>query len=148
MSRQQRVAAGIAGLLFFFPLGLVGCGGGPRPYPVKGTVLFDDGQPAKELAGGSVVFTSEALKRSASGDIDENGAYQLSTEGSNDGAYPGKYNVAVTGPQMGGESPAKKKRLFPAHYEDPEKSGIAVVVEAKSNDIPINIQRLKKATSR
>jgi hypothetical protein len=44
---------------------------------------------------------------------------------------------------MGGESPKKKKLFIPARYEDPDKSGIAVVVENKPNDIPINVQRVK-----
>ena len=38
---------------------------GPRPYPVSGRVVYDDGETASDLVGAAVIFTSDELKVSA-----------------------------------------------------------------------------------
>jgi hypothetical protein len=118
-----------------------GCGGGPDgPSPVHGTVYLD-GQPAKELAGGTVMFNSEELHKSASGEIQADGTYRLGSLTKDDGAIPGKYQVTVSPPEVsgagerGGRSPGAK----PVSFRGPENP--EVTVERKTNDIPIHLQR-------
>jgi hypothetical protein len=71
-------------------VGTAGCGA--RPVPVKGIVIFDD----KPLANAAVEFHPEAAGgRDATGFTDANGAFELTTLRSKDGALPGSYKVTV-----------------------------------------------------
>jgi hypothetical protein len=120
-----------------------GCtGGADTPYPVCGTVYLD-GQPAKELAGGTVTFTSGQLHKMASGVIKADGTYCLGSLRADDGAIPGKYEVTVSPPETAGSGERGKGR--------PAARGVVfglpkepqVTVERKSNDIPIHLHRKK-----
>src|SRR5262249_39381849 len=52
LSLARWVVLGLVGLA------AAGCSSDPhRPYPVRGVIVFEDDQPAKELAGGSVSFS-------------------------------------------------------------------------------------------
>jgi hypothetical protein len=119
-----------------------GCGGANSPHPVQGTVYLD-GQPATELAGGTVMFNSSELGRSASGEIQADGTYRLSSLKKDDGAIPGKYQVTVSPP----ETPAKSERgrrggeSKGIAFEEPKN--LEATVEAKSNDVPIQLHRRK-----
>jgi len=117
-----------------------GCGGGAdSPSPVHGTVYLD-GQPATELAGGTVTFNSEELQRSASGEIQADGTYRLSSVKKDDGAIPGKYQVTVSPPEGSGSGErARGPRAKPLAFRQPEN--LEVTVERKTNDIPIRLQR-------
>lgn len=74
---------------------LNGCGGKNTPVPVSGVVTLD-GQPVK---GATVYFYAvgdEREGRPAYGATNENGEFQLSTLGTNDGALRRKYKVVIT----------------------------------------------------
>jgi hypothetical protein len=121
-----------------------GCSGDAnQPYPVQGTV-FLDGQPATELAGGTVFFNSSELHKSASGEIKSDGTYRLSSLKKDDGAIPGKYEVSISPPETSGagERAGKRPGAKPAAFKGPEQQ--EVTVEAKSNDIPIQLKRSGK----
>jgi hypothetical protein len=119
-----------------------GCAGANDAYPVKGTV-FLDGQPATELAGGTVTFDSVELHKSASGEIQTDGTYRLSSLTKNDGAVPGTYQVMVSphetasAGERGKQGPAAKSAAFV------EPKNLEVTVERKTNDISIQLQRRK-----
>jgi hypothetical protein len=121
-------------------LAAAGCRGAGDPYPVQGTVYLD-GQPATELAGGTVTFNSAELQKSASGEIQADGTYRLGTVRKGDGAVPGKYQVTVSPPEArakgerGGGAPAPE----PAAFEGPEEP--EVTVERRANDIPVRLRR-------
>ena len=117
-----------------------GCGGGADSlYPVRGTVYLD-GQPAKELAGATVTFSSSELHRSASGEIQADGTYCLGSLTKDDGAIPGKYQVTVSPPEGSGSGErARGPRAKPLAFRQPEN--LEVTVERKTNDIPIRLQR-------
>jgi hypothetical protein len=71
-----------------------GCGGKYKPVPVSGVVTLD-GQPVK---GATVYFYAvgdERDGRPAYGATNDNGEFQLSTMGNNDGALPRKYKVVI-----------------------------------------------------
>ena len=109
-----------------------GCGGANTPHPVKGMVSLD-GQPATELAGGTVTFNSSELHQSASGAIRADGTYLLS-------AVPGKYQVTVSPPEVrpAGERGRHVATAKMVHFE-PAK--LEVTVERGDNDIPIPLHR-------
>lgn len=78
--------------LILFPL-LAGCGGGPRPVKVSGTVTLD-GQPVE---GATVQFVpAGGTGRPAVGLTRADGGFELTTHENNDGALPGDYKVVVT----------------------------------------------------
>jgi hypothetical protein len=61
-------------------LAAAGCSSDPqKPYPVKGVIVNENGQPAKELAGYSVSFmpaSGEGLP-SSFGNVEEDGTFVL-----------------------------------------------------------------------
>ncbi len=123
---------------------LAGCG--PHPYPVSGLVVYSDGQPATDLAGSDVIFTSEAS--SSSGAIDEQGHYTLTTHREGDGALPGTYKVVIVPPQpVGADDPKARqiRRAVPAKYTKPTTTDLTAAVEAKTNDITLTIPAPRRA---
>lgn len=128
----------------------IGCGG-TGPYPVEGKVLWADGSPAKELAGGMVAYdliTNDPKgKMSAYGEISSEGSYRLTTLKPGDGAMPGKHRVMVSGrayPEaLAHERPPGPPILDPRFYAF-DTAKIEVTVEPKSNTIPIKVEKNKK----
>src|SRR5437764_14956105 len=72
-----------------------GCSGGKRLYPVEGTVVYDDGKPAVELAKGTVSFESVENLSNVAGDIRSDGTFRIRTPPGKDGAPAGKYRIIV-----------------------------------------------------
>src|SRR5260370_28377297 len=128
-------------------LGAAGCNGANSPYPVQGTVYLD-GQPAKELAGGTVTFNSNELRKSASGQIQADGSYRLGSLKQDDGALPGNYEVTVAPPEVaaGGERGGRRRLAPPLVFEGPKER--EVTVERRANDIPIQLHRKPTAQPR
>lgn len=116
----------------------LGCSGSGRPViekletvPVTGKVL----RGGKPLADASVRFQSADGKISSSGKTDAQGAFVLSTYGSQDGAPVGKYRVtvAVSGVQElepGVLSPdIDTSKQLPAKYGNPEQTPLSAEVK-------------------
>lgn len=134
----------------------IGCGsddGLGRRYRVTGKVTYN-GQPVEK---GNISFMpvgGAESARGAGGEITD-GYYSLSTLGDNDGAFPGKYKVAVVAmdvdlsPYMkhGGvpdqvnvsKAESKAKRLVPAKYQLPDKSGLTAEVGEKDEEINFDL---------
>jgi hypothetical protein len=100
---------------------LLGCGGGPAPVPVEGTVSLD-GQP---LANAVVTFDPRAAARTVyQGVTDEAGHYALQElHGSSAGAPAGNYRVTITTarPLTEGkvdESTKYSPEIVPTRYRD------------------------------
>jgi hypothetical protein len=79
---------------------LAGFGGCGDPlYPVKGTLVWEDGQPAKELAGAMLYFESADLSTVSRSAVEADGQFQLTTETPQaegpDGVPPGEHRVYV-----------------------------------------------------
>lgn len=125
-----------------------GCSGGPdKPYPVRGVVVYEDGQPAKELAGGSVTFaptSSEAVHKISSGTIEEDGTFVLSYKQDGDGAVAGRHTATIEPPGLEGEEDDPRRRR-PRLVLQPDTAAQEVTVEPKSNQITLKV---RKATSR
>lgn len=122
---------------------LAGCGSSGT-YPVKGILVYEDNdQPVTELKGFTVTFDSAALAKSAVGDIQEDGTFQLYTTTPGDGAYPGEYKVTVSQPRPRPERPVTARPVIDPMYEDPHTSPLKETVEKKSNDFKIKLKRIK-----
>ena len=127
---------------FLFVLLIVGCGSGT--YPVQGIVMYDDGKPATQLAGGFVSFQSVEGGVSAQGDIQRDGSFTLSMFKQGDGALPGKYTVMVTPPPFSGSETQRAPVLIDPAFSDPKRPLIEVTVEAQRNDLTLNVRRAKQ----
>lgn len=130
---------------------LAGCGGGAnRPYPVYGKITYEDGQDARELAGGTVTFNSEELHKSATGNIQEDGSYRLTSIDKDDGTVPGHYKIMILPPVVSGggdrdrAAPVVRKRVIDPRYEKLKTTDLQADVAAKSNDIPLQVRRVRR----
>lgn len=117
-----------AGLVAAMACLAAGCGG-PKTYPVKGTVVFADGD-LKQLVRGEVYFASVAdPKLFGTAEILEDGTFTAftMTEASRDyaGLIAGEHRVAVHPPERSDdEGPA----IIAARYRSPDTSNITITV--------------------
>lgn len=94
-------------------VGIVGCGsGGHGTAPVKGKVTYD----GKPVTGGNLTFaplgggTQADVGKPASGDVQSDGSYTLTTYMQADGAVIGKHRVSYSAPTV--ETPEYKDEDF------------------------------------
>lgn len=139
--RRHRPGPWRAALAAAVLLAVAGCGSAPRPYPVRGQILFEDGTPARELAGGTVTFNSDELQVSASSAIDADGRFHLSGLNPGDGTPAGRYQVAVVPPEADPDDDAPGPEIIEPHYSDPELSGLVVTVAPADNEVTLVVHR-------
>jgi hypothetical protein len=121
----------------------VGCGG-PKFYPVKGQLVFPDGNPVTGAENGTVVFEAtgpDGKGYSATGPIDAQGRFEMTTETPRDGAVPGPNKVSITPPQPTGDTPLV--RVLSPKYEKADTSGLTADVKPQSNDIKLTVEPAK-----
>lgn len=134
---------------------VIGCGddgGLGKRYPVSGKITYQ----GKPVPLGNIFFVPVKAEagRAASGAINSEGWYKLSTAGGEDGAYAGDYKIRImalesdntqvlaNAPKGGAgkqddvlKATAAAKKLIPAKYEYEETSELKAKVEEKSNTI-------------
>jgi hypothetical protein len=134
-SRQYSATllAGCAFCLLF-----VGCGERlPETVPVAGKVSWQDGP----LTDGTVVFHPHHIeagrpKRPATGKLQADGSFVLTTFRHADGAVPGDYRVTIhsyaSDPAASDddERPGDYRWRIPERYGDPSRSGLVASVDA------------------
>ena len=111
----------------------------PKVYPVKGKVLLANGAP---VSGGIITFHPKStLGAEAAGEIGPDGSFQLTTFVKNDGALPGSYTVSVD-PffKKDGRPSAVPRSRVPPKFSAPETSDLTVEVEAKDNELKIELK--------
>jgi hypothetical protein len=122
-------AAGVGLVL----LSAAGCGSGGT-YPVSGKLVYEDNQqPATELAGFEVTFTSQEMGKRATGKIQEDGTFRLTSTRPDDGAFPGHYQVVLTQPHPLPERETRSP-VVDVIYEDPGKTPLTADVDPKANN--------------
>jgi hypothetical protein len=112
----------------------------PKTYPVNGKVTYR-GQP---VTSGMVLLTPVESGHAATGNLDKDGSFSLTTFQKDDGAVPGRYQVAVQvfpaegaglpGAEFGGKSPP-----LPQKYASAASSGLTAEIKAGENqlDLPL-----------
>ena len=129
-----------------------GCGSA-SVYPVKGNVTLD-GKPMK--GGGSIALMplgNEAGK-AAGGEIKEDGTFELTTHKPGDGSMVGEFRVVIhqsterePDATKDGEKSGKSVTVvgpadrIPAIYSDPANSPLRVKIEAKGNELQLELKR-------
>ena len=116
----------LSGILLF----LAGCDSGPRIVKVSGTVLID-GKPVPL----GFVQVAPAGFRAASGKINKDGTFTLTTTNDNDGCVTGTHPVAVIALETLG--PSKQMWHAPKKYNSTETSGLKVTIDKPTNDLKI-----------
>jgi hypothetical protein len=138
--RPTRICPTIVAMGLAFLLTSCG-GGGPKLYPVRGKVLFEN-QPAE---GGTVVFHpagGNAKSPKPGGVVAADGSFTLHTYPHGEGAPAGDYGVVVTWfpPDARGQENPKNK--LPARYADPAQSELNATVKPQSNELePFRLTR-------
>lgn len=116
-----------------------GCGGNRQKtcYPVRGRVLVN-GKAAKDVL---VVFNpkvAEGERLAPNAQTDENGAFELSTYGMNDGAPASEYLATFTWREVSGllknqfDGPDRLK----GYYNDPTKGLFPITIEKRPMELP------------
>jgi hypothetical protein len=106
----------------------------------KGKVELKNGTP---LTAGLVYLVPVKDGREASGKINSDGAFTISTDG-REGAVPGEYKVRIEADQASLPTAKGKTALqipFNSKYQDETTSGLTASVKPDSpNQIPIKLQ--------
>ena len=130
-----------------------GCGG-PKVYPVRGTITFE-GKPMK--GGGAIAFMplQQQEGKAPGGEIGEDGSYELTTHSPGDGSMPGEFRVVISQvterePENSedGQKVARPRELslpaadrIPTLYGDPYNSPLTATVEARDNELNFDLKR-------
>lgn len=117
-----------------------GCGGSGLA-PVRGQLVYPDGQPAKELVGCSVVFeasNSDGKAFGATGEVDAEGRFELTTNKPGDGAPVGVNKVALN-PRWRGSERADPLPVLDK-YASTATSGLTVEVKPGGNDVKLTVE--------
>lgn len=123
----------LAGIL----LALAGCGG-KRLYPIEGVVQYEDGTPARELAGGLVSLESVADLSNAAGEIGKDGTFRIRDPLGNDGAGAGEYRVLVRAAEG---ADRRNPPIIDPVFARYDTSGITVTVKEEPNKVTITVRR-------
>jgi tetratricopeptide (TPR) repeat protein len=135
-------------LYFYFPTDLFG---GPSRYAVhraKGEATFD----SKPIANASIIFypidpkTDDHPRPKAT--VGANGSFTLGTYSGDDGAPEGEYKVSIVWnaaptPKEIQEDRYRPRNQLPAHYANPETSGLTARIAAGDNQLPAFVLKRK-----
>ena len=130
-SRLVMIASGV------IMLAVSGCSDMP---PVGGKVQYDDNTPVK---GGTITFNNSEKKTSATGVIEDDGTFKL-TSGDKPGAPAGNYTVVVVGKNdVYGAPPTVAET-----YGNPLTTPLKQEITAGANNITITVKRPAGAPKR
>jgi hypothetical protein len=123
-------------------LWLTGCWGESQfeTAPVRGTVTYQD----KPLSQGTIMFVPNDDRPSATGEIQPDGGYRLTTYTEHDGAVLGDHTVMITAVEDdSGKLPEERsglpKLLIPVKYSSNSSSGLTAEVKAGGNTIDFTL---------
>ena len=140
-----RIGAGLTVLLAGV-LPQTGCGpSNPDTVPVHGRVTWQ-GEP---IGQGTVAFMpaegqDDRARRVASGRIESDGSYRLSTFGQFDGAMPGSYQVAISDTGefpfevLEMQEPQTTASVLPARYAIAHTSGLTAEVPEDAGSVEVD----------
>ncbi len=126
--------------LFATTLFCLGCTE-PKYFPVRGKIVDETGKLVTELAGAQISFDSVSQPVSAVAEVRSDGTFKMTTETTEDGCLPGEHRVAI-----GRVFLSADRQLPPvihSKYESAETSGLKVNVGKKSNDVTLQVERVK-----
>ena len=117
-----------------------GCGGG-RTGAVEGRVKFKDGSDVSVLGGYEIALEHQSSKTSATGQIEADGTFTVTTFAAGDGALPGTHRVAITPPTAPDPDKPPQKSKLPEKYGDFAASGLVMEVKPGRNRVELELER-------
>ncbi len=128
---------------------LVGCSSDEfKTYPVRGKVVFADGSP---LAVGKIYIETRDKKYGlgigATGNIREDGIFEIRTYKPGDGAPPGEYIVFIRGAETGGtigmrpEDRRPGTALIHQKYLNAGTTDLKIQIKQGPNDFELVVER-------
>jgi hypothetical protein len=112
--------------------------------PINGKLQWKDGSPAKELAGGQVVFEQAEKRTSSIGVIKPDGTFEMTTLKPGDGVPSGHHQVAIL--EHRPNANAGGTQLVPAKldlkYADLNSSGLEVDIHPGKNEVSFTLDRV------
>jgi hypothetical protein len=118
MNRLGRFFGGLVGAVLF-----VGCSGGPKPVPVKGSVQYR----GKPLCPANIYFQPKGAEgKQAYASLQTDGSFHMKTASYGNGVFPGVYKVTLS---VGLGNPPDL-----AIYDEKEKTPLEVEVPATGLD--------------
>jgi hypothetical protein len=113
----------------------------PKTYPVTGQVTYR----GQAVTSGIVLLTPESSGHAATGNLEKDGSFRLTTFRKDDGAVPGKYRVAVQvfpaeGAGLPGAEFAGKKPTVPQKYMSAASSDLIAEIKAGENNLDLPLK--------
>lgn len=141
------IRTSLSSLTLLASLAALGCGSGNPPTGyVTGKVYLDD----QLLSGGSVLFIPTPTGQYASGTIQKDGSYTLTTFRDGDGAVLGKHRIMVSAVKEVKNEGDPVVPLTPPKYSNENTSGLEAdiikgdnVVDLRLNSVPQKLTRAR-----
>ncbi len=133
-NRAHRLAVLVVASLLLVPFsgcGVAGSGTPPSLIPVKGKVSYR----GKPITKGVVRFEPDGYGRKASGPIQSDGTFVLSTEKEGDGVDAGHHQVSITST---GDRPGKE--FVPQKYTQRNSSQLTADVDAEHTEFNFELK--------
>lgn len=113
----------------------------PKTYPANGKVTYR----GQAVANGIVLLTPTESGHAATGSLEKDGTFHLTTFQKGDGAVPGKYHVAVQafpaeGAGLPGAEFAGKPPPVPLKYMSAASSGLIAEIKAGDNHLEFSLK--------
>lgn len=113
----------------------------PKTYPVTGKVTYR----GQAVANGIVLLTPDENGHAATGNLEKDGTFELTTFQKGDGAVPGKYQVAVQvfpaeGAGLPGAEFAGKPPPVPRKYMSADSSGLTAEIKESDNHLEFSLK--------
>lgn len=113
----------------------------PKTYPVSGKVTYK----GQAVSSGIVLLTPAENGHAATGNLEKDGTFYLTTFQKADGAVPGKYQVAVQafpaeGAGLPGAEFAGKPPPVPLKYMSAQSSGLTAEIKAGDNHLEFSLK--------
>jgi hypothetical protein len=125
--------------------GSLGCNRAPQStYPAKGIVKWSDGQPAKELADGTIelqVIEGPKIRVSPRGLVQSDGTFALRTYRPDDGAPAGKYRVAILPCSPAEENLPPPPQIIDRRLQSFQTTPLQIAIKPAPNEIELTIER-------
>jgi len=155
---RNRAVVGLASVGLSLALALVttGCGGGDANMPKLGKVSGKVTYKGQPVTSGHIVFTPAAGKggetgQTATGEINSDGTYSMTTFNTGDGAILGQHVVTVTVREKGSEDMGKPdaqgrinyslpKAVTPTKYSSVESSPLRCTVVESGTTFDIELK--------
>lgn len=118
--------------------GMLGCG--DELHPVEGQLVWEDGQPAKELDGSMLYFVSSEHHTTSRSIVQNGGRFELTTNEPEsqgvDGVPPGVHQVYIIANDSANAP-------IDSRFRDPDTSGLEVTVPPSDGQLELKIARSK-----